>query len=287
MELTTPGTLGVKLVVGSDNGDAFVLCHPEVDGPPNLETSIIFLLSGTNFEFIGVLETEIISMTVLNGELFCVNGVQKVYSYSKGQWTEFSNRKLVPWRINDLRVVRNKLFGIGNDGLLFKWEGREWVVLCQEQKGLYLYDVADWGSQGIVVSGENGFLARLEDNVLSQVICPTDTDLTCILPIDAKNLLVTGWQATALITNLEEVNFLDVEPRDLDFLNAVRWQDRILIAASSEILEYRENAIGLFSPLRAALLSTSGNRLWKQDTYGVAFTDDGRNWIDVSLTVDL
>ena len=109
-----------------------------------------------------------------------------------------------------------------------------------EQKKLYLYDIAYWGDNGYVISGESGFLATLKGRMLVQIPLPTNTDLTCVLPLSGDSLLVTGWDATALIVRPHEVQVIDAEGRDLSFLNAVRWNAKILIAAEDEILEVEE-----------------------------------------------
>jgi hypothetical protein len=287
MYLETPDDLGVTLVVAVDDGTAFALCHPGSDGPPDMQTSVVLLISPPVFSLLRVFDTQIISMAVRDGALYCVDASQHVYVYSGGAWTDVGNPDLRPYRINDLRTVGADLFGIGNDRMIFAWTADRWVPVTEPQKGLYLYDIARWGQDIHVVSGEDGYLASLQAGVLRQIDLPTNADLTCVLPLSERQLLITGWDATAMIFSEDEATIIDPGARDLNFLNAVHWQGHVLIAAENEILALNGAGIETFAAQYAALLNVGGSRLWRQGTDGIGYLDPGQAWVSVPLAVDL
>jgi hypothetical protein len=287
MLLHTPDDLGVKLIVASELGRAFALCHPGLDGPPDLATSVVIQVDAPDFEVVRVFDTEIVSMVALEGALYCVDRLQHVYIYSDGGWNDIGNPSLRPYRINDLRVVNGEVHGIGNDRMIFVWRANSWIPITEEKKKLYLYDVADWGANGYIVSGEAGFLATLKDRTFDRIALPTNVDITGVLPLSADRILATGWDSTVLIVGLDEIQIIDAEAKGLNFLNAVRWNSKTLIAAEDEILELKDNVVEIFAPERATLLSTVGERLWRQGADGIAYLDPGANWVPVPLSADL
>lgn len=287
MLLHTPDDLGIKLVVAAEHGESYAICHPGVDGPPDLSTGVVIHVDPPNYKVIRVFDVEIVSMAFLSGTLFCVDSFQRVYALSGGRWTDMTNPALRPYRINDLRAVNGELFGIGSDGMIFLWRANTWNPIKDEQKKLYLYDIAYWGDNGYVISGESGFLATLQGRVLGQMPLPTNTDLTCVLPLSNDSLLVTGWDATAFIVRQNEVQVIDTAGRELSFLNAVRWNAKILIAADDEILELKGANLEEFSAERATLLSTTGERLWRQSSDGIAYLDLGNPWVNMPLSADI
>ncbi len=287
MLLHTPDELGVKLLVASEGGRAFALCHPGVDGPPDLSTSIVFELEPPEFRVLRVFDTEIVSMATRTGSLYCIDRLQRVYIYAGGNWTDVGNPDLRPYRINDLRVVNGDIFGIGNDRMIFLWQAERWVPITDEEKGLYLYDIADWGPHGFIISGETGFLAILKDRAVHRIDVPTNVDITCVLPLSTDKVLVTGWDATAMFVGRDESEIIDVGEREFNFLNAVKWNTKILIAAEDEILELEGGAVESFAAERAALLSTAGDRLWRQGTDGIGYLDSGGEWMSAPLSIEL
>lgn len=287
MLLHTPDDLGVTLVVASIGGTAFALCHPGLDGPPDMMTSVVFALDPPAFRVIRQFDTEIVSMVALEGVLYCVDASQHVSIYDSGTWRDIGNPDLRPYRINDLRVVEGEVFGIGNDRMIFVWRDDRWHALTIEEKGLYLYDIATLGSGRYILSGEIGYLATLEGRSFARIDLSTNADLTCVLPLADRRTLVTGWDATLMIVTEEEAELLDVGGRELNFLNAVIWNGRILIAAEDEILELKGNSIATFAAERAALLNTIGARLWRQGVDGIGYLDPGASWIAMPLSATI
>ncbi|WP_086998838.1 hypothetical protein [Rhizobium sullae] len=226
-------------------------------------------------------------MATLAGTLYCVDRLQHVYEYTEGTWNDIANPDLRPYRINDMRVVNGELFGIGNDQMIFLWKANTWVPITEEKKSLYLYDIADWGANGHIISGEAGFLAILKDRALHRIELPTNADITCVLPLSAERVLVTGWDATAMFVGLNEVVSIDAGARELNFLNAVRWDSKVLIAAEDEILVLKGDTVETFATERAALLSTIGERLWRQGADGIAYLDPGKEWVPMPLSADV
>ena len=89
-----------------------------------------------------------------------------------------------------------------------------------------------------------------------------------------------------MLGNADQLTQLDVGARTETLMNAVRWDNKILIAANEEILELNGTTLSVFETTPAIRLTCDGKQLWKQYGRGVDRFDGGR-WINVPLAADL
>ncbi len=287
MQRATPNGLGLKLMSIYSDDVVYALCHPIDDALIDRSQSAIFSVADASPKSVRIFDTEITSIEVYKGSLFCVDRLQKVYEYADDSWTDHDNNSTVPYRINTLRAADGDLFGLGSDGLVFSWTGSEWSARTSEKEDAYLFALVDWVGRGLIVTGNDGLVALLGDGGLEQIDIPTGVALTDALVLADKRLLVIGRRATAVILDDDEATVADSGDRKLSFLNAVLWQDRVLIAANSEIAELKGNRVETFQEIRTGRLYNNGNRLWRQTDGSCWFTDDGIDWTEVVLEVDL
>jgi hypothetical protein len=185
-------------------------------------------------------------------------------------------------RINALRAVRDSVHGLTCEGVVCEWTGNEWKELTPSDDETYLFDLALDGRGRLTATGDNGFFALVEKGNWKRLDVPTNANLTSLLALSPKDVLVTGWSATALLGDGTTWTRLDAGRRTATFLNAVAWSDRVLIAADKEILELEGTKLSVFDNAPARRLASDGASLWKHTSDGIA-RFDGKGWKPVAL----
>ncbi|MEI5677267.1 MULTISPECIES: hypothetical protein [unclassified Mesorhizobium] len=287
MEFATPDTLYSKLVTIVDDGTSFILCHPRDDTGTDPDISILFRARSGTAEVLRVFDREIPSMTALADKIVLVDDDCGVYIFAAGDWSEWTDMDPKLARISNLRTVRSKVYGLCYDGIIYRWDEPNWTQVTDGIPKLYLHDLKGIGQNGLLASGSGGFLAEVVGRGFDRYDIPTNMNLTCILPLGGAQLLVTGWEGTALLGERDEMQFVDQGARDdITFAEAVRWQGRTLVTARDEILELKDNTMVVAWTTRNLGLVTYEEQLWKHSNEGAAYHSSGE-WINVPLSVDM
>ncbi len=218
----------------------------------------------------------------VSGELFAVDADANLHRFAKGKWTDWNDVGEGVPRINTLRAVGESVYGLTSEGVVCEWTGKKWKELTPNDDETYVFDLALDGRGRLTATGDNGFVAVVEKGEWKRVEVPTHANLTSLLALSPKSVLVTGWSATALVGDGTKWTRLDAGRRTATFMNAVTWSDRVLIAADEEILELEGTKLSVFDKAPARRLASDGAALWKHTSDGIARLD-GKGWKPVAL----
>ena len=285
MKYRTPGGLYPTVIALHETG-AYIIAHPIGDGPVDADRTLLFEVQNNVATLIRDFGIEITGIAWLDGSLFAVDGYSGLYRLRDGQWTDLPDVGDPVPRINALRVVAGQLHGLTSVGVICQWQNTAWVEITPNDDDTYLFDMALDGSGNTMATGLGGFLAYVVNGAFQQIDVPTNEGLTSVFALSKDTILVTGWNATALIGDANQLTQLDVEGRTETLMNTVRWNNKILIAANEEILELSGTTLSVFETTPAIRLTCDGKQLWKQYGRGVDRYENGR-WINVPLVADI
>lgn len=285
MKYRTPGGL-YPTCIALDDAGAYIIAHPIGDGPVDADRTLLFEVRNDIATLIRDFGIEVTGIALVDGSLFAVDGYSGLYRLRDGQWTDLPDVGDPVPRINALRVVSGQLYGLTSEGVICLWQNPAWIEITPSDDDTYLFDLALDGSGRMMATGDNGFLAYVTNGAFQQIDVPTNAGLTSVLALSEDTILVTGWNATALLGNADQLTQLDVGGRTETLMNAVCWDNNILIAANEEILELSGTTLSVFETTPAIRLTCDGKQLWKQYGRGVDRFEGGR-WINVPLAVDL
>ncbi|WP_155921551.1 MULTISPECIES: hypothetical protein [unclassified Mesorhizobium] len=285
MRYRTPGGLYPTCIALQDAG-AYVIAHPIGDGPVDADRTLLFEVRNNVATLIRDFGIEVTGIGCVADSLFAVDGYSGLYRFRDGQWTDLPDVGDPVPRINALRTVAGKLYGLTSEGVICLWQDPAWVEVTPNDDDTYLFDLALDGSGKMVATGDNGFLAYVVNGAFQQIDVPTNASLTSVFALSKDTMLVTGWNATALIGNADQLTQLNVDGRTETLMNSVRWDNKVLIAAGEEILELNGTTLSVFDSTPAIRLTCDGNQLWKQYGRGVDKFESGR-WINIPLIADI
>jgi len=272
--------------VARADGVAYALAHPRRGKTTDTDTSIVFEVSPTKARAIHTFAHEVTGICELDGALFCVDGDADLHEYTpaSGTWKHHAGVGAKVARINQVRATGGHVYGLTGDGIIYDWEprGRRWTALTKEIDGLYLHDIADDARGTRWVTGSEGFLGVLTKGAIQKREVAVQTHLTSVLPLADGRLVITGWEGTVLVGPPDQLRA--VGRGEESCLDAVWWNERVLVAASKEILELQAGKLVSFAKQAALQLATNGQRLWRADSKGLAWLD-ARTWQDVTLAV--
>lgn len=285
MKYRTPGGLYPTCVALHEAG-AYVIAHPVGDGPVDADRTLLFEVRNDVATLIRDFGIEVTGIAYVDGSLYAVDGYSGLYRLRNGQWTDLPDVGDPVPRINALRVVSGQLYGLTSEGVICLWQEPAWIEITPNDDDTYLFDVALDGNKKLIATGDNGFLAYVVNGAFQQINVPTNASLTSVSALSKDTILVTGWNATALVGNANQLTQLDVEGRTETLMNAVRWDNKVLIAANEEILELVGTTLSVFDTTLAIRLTSDGKQLWKQYGRGVDRFQNGQ-WINVPLVADI
>ncbi|MBZ9863390.1 hypothetical protein [Mesorhizobium sp. CA12] len=285
MKYQTPGGLYPTCIALHETG-AYVIAHPIGDGPVDADRTLLFSVQNDVATLIRDFGIEITGIAWLDGSLFAVDGYSGLYRLRDGEWRDLPDVGDPVPRINALRVVGGRLHGLTSEGVICLWQDPAWVEITPNDDDTYLFDLALEGEGKMMATGDNGFLAYVANGAFQTIDVPTNASLTSVFALSRDTILVTGWNATALMGNADQLRQLDVEGRTETLMNTVRWDNRILIAANEEILELKGTTLSVFETTPAIRLTCDGSQLWKQYGRGVDRYENGQ-WINVPLVANI
>jgi hypothetical protein len=287
MKFASPDEISVSAMSVRPSGQALLLTHPVVEGsPPDMDMSIIFEADHRGAQMLRVFEKEITGICWCEPRLYIVDDDRNVYHYDRSGWLDLVGDRQHTRRINALRCLGGRLFGVGDHNLIYLWNGTQWEVQTNEVLDNYLYDLALDDEGRMLVAGQRGLIGEVVSGTIVRYEAPVNTDLTCVFHIGAGRFVATGWKATVLVGTRDELTVVDTGERKLNCATAVRWNDDILISAGREILRLNGTEAVVWQPVDALRLAESGGHLWKIDYQGAAKFVDGE-WLHPELVADI
>lgn len=272
-------------VAGSDG--AYVIAHPSGDGPMDMDTSLVFSVKGTEVNLVRIFDIELTSIVCENDNtLICVDGYSGVYILKNGVWRDFPDIGDDIPRVNSLKYLGDRTYGIAGDGIICLFDNQNWVPITTETEDLYLYDLAQKKDGTLVATGEDGFVADLVGSTFDRWELATDVDITSALKMNDGRLLFTGWKSTILVGDRDEITDYTVEETSWAFPNAVAWGGKYLIAATKNVLSLDNQDVSEFSGKETMRLEANGSQLWRQADLQLSRYVDG-DWKDVTLVAEL
>jgi hypothetical protein len=263
---------------------AYVIAHPVDRAGTNTDRTFLFAVQNDQASLLCEFEMEITGIGSVGKTLFAIDGSSNVLCFEAGKWKEFSDVGDSVPRISAVRVLGKDLYGLTSAGVICLWAGSKWKELTPNDDETYIFDLAIDGKGKMIATGDNGFAAYVVKGKFQRLKLPTSQSLTSVLVLADDKLLLTGWEATALIGNAGKFTSLKTNGRDETFSNSVTWNGKILIAAKTEILELKGTVLSTFAKTPAARLVSHQEHLWKIYDSGVARFEKGR-WIGIALKV--
>ncbi|MBX3202845.1 MAG: hypothetical protein KF850_27170 [Labilithrix sp.] len=287
MKFASPDGITVSSMSVRPSGQAYLLTHPVAEGgPPEMDTSIIFEADQSAARVLRVFETEITGICWSGSRLYVVDADSKVHEHDGSGWSDFAGKRKRTGRINDLRFLGERLYGIGDHNLIYLWNGSAWEALTNEVQGNYLYDLALDDAGRMLVAGQRGLVGEVVAGAIVPYETPVDTDITCVLPIGAGRFVATGARATILVGARDDLTEVDTGDRTLSCATAVPYEGEILVSAGREILRLDGSQAEVWQPTRALRLEERGGHLWKIDARGAAKLFRGE-WRYPELVADI
>lgn len=268
------------IVLGAEG--AFVLAHPTTRGQVDVDRTLIFAVQSDEAKLLRDFEIEITGIAHVSGAVFAVDADANLHRFANGTWTDWSEVGDGVPRITTLRAVADRVHGLTCEGVVCEWTGTRWKELTPNDDETYLFDLALDGHGRLMATGDNGFVAFVDQGKWSRLEVPTTANLTSLLVLSPDKLLLTGWSATAFLGDGTRWTEIDAGRRTSTFLNAVAWSNRVLVAGDEEILELDGTRLTLFAETPARRLASDGTALWKHAHDGVAWFD-GKRWKPVPL----
>jgi hypothetical protein len=292
MRRSTPKGLEVTDCALRDDGAAFLLAHPKGPGPIDMDTSVIFEVT-SSARAIGTFPHEMTGIAVVGDALYAVDGDSDLHEY-RGAWRHHAGVGSSALRINRLVETNGQLFGLTGDGVVYCWTGRAWDAETEEVEDLHIHDAAHGFDGKLWVCGHDGLVGKVEKRKIRRCTVRDivrqagrrAVDLTCVLPLASGELVVTGWDATVLAGASDALRAIPVPGPGDTGVNAVRWNERVLIGGATHVFEYAKGKLRSFAATPATRLIAAGDHLWKLAETG-AGRFDGSRWEDVHLSVDL
>jgi len=263
-------------------GAAFVLAHPSIAGNVDPVRTLVFSVHDDVATVLRDFEIEITGMALTSAGLFVVDSDANLHRFFDGNWTDWNGVGDSVPRINALRAVEERVYGLTGEGMVCAWTGTTWNQITPSDDETYLFDLALDARGNLVGTGDSGFVGTIVNGAWERLAIPARANITSVLAVSPTSTLLTGWSATALVGDAIGWTSLAVGRRDATFRNAVAWRRRVLIAADQEILELDGSRLAVFQATPVGRLASDGDVLWKQAGAQIS-RFDGSGWRPISL----
>lgn len=288
MRFATPDGLDPTWLAFSDSGQVWALAHPRGDGPVNADVTVLFRIEGAQGVPVRVFDFEITAITALGEDVLVVDEEADSHLLRAGAWTEFPEGEDYVSRLTVLATIEGAAYGLGFDGLVYRWTGSGWAALTDEEEDIDLYDVTRAPDGTLVFAGCDGFVGRISGRGFDRIALPTDVDINGIVALPDGRLVLAGDRGTVFVLDGDEAVLVDLGDLAINFADCVLWQGRVLLPADEAIIELVDGTTPrTFFTGPALRLQTDGTQLWRLWEGGLARHQADGTWTEIALAADL
>lgn len=285
--LTIGETIEVGGLAGVRTDEIFLRAFEIMSGDTVMEQTHIAVGDATAFTLLKTFDIEIVDILyVADGGLYCLGGGGQLYLFRLGEWVEINPGIQPKTRVSTLRLVSGKLFAMGpRNGLYLLDTNGAWSKLPIPDISTHILDIIALSLETFVICGTDGYLARLTGTALTIVELPTNVHL-CSLLFGGAKLHVCGHRATLLVASGDDWELLDVAQSEADFLKLLAYEQHVLVAAESEILEVREGILVPFAEVEAQKIYLIADQLFAKGMDAIMVLRSG-NWRNFPVSFEV
>jgi len=283
--------LGENLEVGGFAGpaadDLLIRGFEIVNGDTVMARTHIARSDGSNFRLLRTFDTEIVDLLYRNGTgVLCLSGRGDLVLYAADGWSRIADPIEPRARVSQLLEVAGQLYAVGPDAGAYRLaEGGTWTRLPLPREPIHILDMAADGPDALLLAGTDGYLVRLAGEQAERLDLATDAHL-CAVASDADSVYVAGYAATLYRRQDDAWELLDVGDRDNDFLQFVRFDRLLLLAAEYEVLSVDAGQVTEFAEQEVRRMSVVGDYLFGLGV-DTAVRFDGADWSPVEVAFDV
>lgn len=285
--LRTGDTLELGGLTGPDETEIYARVFEIDNGDTVMSRTHILVGNGQRFDLLRTFEVEIVDILHLPAAgLLCLSGRGALFRYSGGSWSTLSDPIQPPARVSQLIPAGGRLHAIGPATAAYRLEETGgWSRLPLPDEDVHVLDLAQDPRGRLILCGTDGYLASLDGEVATRIDLPTDAHL-CGVWCSEAGTWVCGFGAQLFHSEADGWEMLDTGEIETDFLQFVRFGDKLLMAAETDILEVLPAGIIPFSEIENRRLAVIGASLFSS-TPDAAFRLTEAGWSDIDIAFDL
>ena len=284
--ISTPDTLEVGSLVGTSPQNMFLRLFEKFDGEAQMRRSFIAHWDGASYQLQRDFDYQIADLAMQgDNKLLVLASDGALFSLSEGAWASIAPPLGERTRVTQLRILQSGIYALGKQ-MIYQLVDGSWESRDTSLQRAMIFDLAEEPNGQLIVCGQRGALAKLHtDGSVEQLDSQTNVNLISIC-LRSNRTLVCGQKSTLLELTDDEYSIIPDDAGPRTFYRFCLYQDRLLISATSAILELKSDVLEEAWPRQSFALVQIGDSLFNRTLNTIELFQDGK-WVEFPVWLDI